>query len=153
MNTPVSDSVGEASTVRLTRRLRASREDVFLAWTDPDVIPRWFGGLDRFATTTAELDPRPGGRFRITIESTGGLRTFAVGTHLEVDRPRRLVFTWGWEGMLIDAGESLVTVDFFAVGAETDLVLTHDRNPSEEIVSFHEFGWGLSVDRLERIWP
>jgi hypothetical protein len=45
-----------------------------------------------------------------------------------------------------------VTVDFFAVGSETDLMITHERNASEDIASFHAFGWNLSVKRLERLW-
>jgi uncharacterized protein YndB with AHSA1/START domain len=130
----------------------ASREDVFRAWTDPGIVPRWFGGLEGFITANAELDPRPGGRFRFAIDFPDGQRTYAVGKYLEFDPPRRLVFTWGWEGMLPDAGESLVTVDFFAVGSETDLMITHERNASEDIASFHAFGWNLSVKRLERLW-
>jgi uncharacterized protein YndB with AHSA1/START domain len=148
----LSLSAGSRATVRITRRLPASPEDVFLAWIDPDRVRRWFGGLDGFITRLPELDPRPGGRFRIGIEAPDRQLIYAVGRYVEVDRPRRLVFTWGWEGLPMETGESLVTVDLFKAGTATDLVITHERNPTPEVASFHQFGWTMSIERMERLW-
>jgi len=148
----VSPSSQSTATVRVTRRLSALPDDVFLAWIDPEKVRRWFGGLDGLITRSPEIDPRPGGQFRIGIDGPESRLIYAVGTFLEVDRPRRLRFTWAWEGLPMETGHSLVTIDFFAMGVATDLVITHERNPSEEVASFHQFGWTMSVDRMERLW-
>ena len=69
-------------------RIQARPETVFEFFVDPDKMKRWKG-------TEAELDPRPGGTYRV-----GGIAGGAtvVGEFVEIDPPRRLVFTWGWEG-------------------------------------------------------
>jgi uncharacterized protein YndB with AHSA1/START domain len=58
---------------------------VFEFFVDPQKMRRWKG-------TVAELDPRPGGTYRV-----GGIAGGAtvVGEFVEIDPPRRLVFTWG----------------------------------------------------------
>lgn len=40
----------------------------------------------------AELDPRPGGVYRVWMDAD----TVARGEYVEVESPRRVVFTWGW---------------------------------------------------------
>src|SRR5206468_7758266 len=72
--------------VEYETRVNASPETVFQYFTDPARMVEWMG-------TEATLDPRPGGVCR--VDPTG----YAVmsGTFLEVDPPRRVVFTWGWE--------------------------------------------------------
>ena len=77
----------------ITRRFNASIERVFDAWLDPE---KRANGL--FATPTGkmvrvEIDPRVGGTFNITSRESEDIEH--VGTYLEIDRPRRLVFTFG----------------------------------------------------------
>src|SRR5436190_20763651 len=74
--------------VEVERRIAASPEIVFSFFTDPVRYREWQG-------VDAELDARPGGQFRVTM--TGTSRQTACGVYLEVDSPRRLVYTWGWE--------------------------------------------------------
>jgi uncharacterized protein YndB with AHSA1/START domain len=64
------------------RRIRASPETIFRFFTDPERWLRWQG-------VAAELEPRPGGRFRMNVTGAG----FASGRFIEVDPPRRVVFT------------------------------------------------------------
>jgi uncharacterized protein YndB with AHSA1/START domain len=64
-------------------RIEARPETVFEFFVDPEKMSRWKG-------TSAELDPRPGGRYRV-----GGIAgATVVGEFVEIDPPRRLVFTW-----------------------------------------------------------
>jgi uncharacterized protein YndB with AHSA1/START domain len=75
-----------ATAVEVVVRIDASRETVFDFFTDPDKMVQWMG-------RSHELDPRAGGVFRCDING----RDVASGSYVEVDRPRRVVFTWGWE--------------------------------------------------------
>jgi uncharacterized protein YndB with AHSA1/START domain len=68
------------------------------------------------------------------------------GTYVEVDRPRKLVFTWN--GPLTNNVNTLVTVELYPRGDETDLVLTHERLPTPAIVEGHTRGWGHILDHL-----
>jgi len=66
-------------------RIQARPETVFEFFVDPEKMKRWKG-------TEAELDPRPGGTYRVSGIAGGAT---VVGEFVEIDPPRRLVFTWG----------------------------------------------------------
>ncbi len=68
------------------------------------------------------------------------------GTHVEIDRPRKLVFTW--IGPLTNGVNTLVTVELDPRGDETDLVPTHERLPTPAILEGHTRGWGQILDHL-----
>src|SRR3954464_7200682 len=107
----------------------ASRERVFDAWTDPELLRRWWAAGETWDTPLAEVDLRPGGRYRLSMHDpdSGNVHTVG-GEYTEVTRPDRLVYTWAWEGES-DSGESLVTVEFVAAGGGTEVVLTHTGLP------------------------
>ena len=79
-------TTADATTIEREVRIAARPETVFAYFTDPDRMRRWMG-------RTVDLDPRPGGAFRIDYNG----EDIASGTYVEVDPPRRVVFTWGWE--------------------------------------------------------
>lgn len=134
--------------LQVERRIAARPEIVFSYFTDP-VRYRLWQGVD------AELDPRPGGVFRVTM--TGRSRVVARGTFLEVDPPTRLVFTWGWEpatdaphGMRgLVPGASTVEVVLAPDGEGTLLRLRHGGLPTDASLEFHNRGWDLTLGRLE----
>jgi uncharacterized protein YndB with AHSA1/START domain len=138
------------TTLCVTRVIAAPRERVFQAWTDPEMVTRWFGGSPISHASAAELDLRVGGEFRIRFEKRRGPEVWhCVGTYLEVTPPERLVYTFGWEGPLLsDVAESLVTVEFRDLERSTEIVLTHERNLTEEIRAFHLNGWSTSLEQL-----
>ena len=73
------------------------------------------------------------------------------GTFLEVDPPKRLVFTWAWEeGGYADIG-TLVELDFRPSGEGTELTLTERRFTSEEMRDEHSGGWTSCLDCLEEM--
>jgi len=65
---------------------------------------------------------------------------------VQIDRPRKLVFTWS--GALTNDVSTLVTVELNPRGDETELVLTHERLPTPTIVEGHTRGWGNILDHL-----
>lgn len=137
-----------ALSLRLTRLIRADREAVFRAWTEPGAMREWFcpeGGT----VEAAESDPRVGGRYRIVMRTSHGL-SVATGIYREIDPPRRLVFTWRWEaGEGPKEGETIVTVELTERGEATDLELIHEGFATAEARDGHEQGWSSALNRLE----
>lgn len=145
--------------VHVTRELRASREEVFRTWTDPDLFKRWFTPPGN-ASVTADLDVRPGGSYRIALERTPMVpgTSYIVGSYLEVDPPERLVFTFGWEDPPpvdglgdLETLDSRVTVRFRDLGGSTEVSITHERLDTSELRAFHRWGWETTLDQLARI--
>ena|ERR1700741_4154328 len=119
------------------REIRASAEELFDAWLDPESLAVWMQPGDT-KRTTVSVDARVGGQFEIVMHHPNGPIPHR-GSYREIDRPRRLVFTWNSPY----AGEhgSLVTVEFRPAGDATEIVLTHERLPSVEMVKAHTQGW------------
>jgi uncharacterized protein YndB with AHSA1/START domain len=110
-------------------RISAVPEVVFPYFTDPDLVTTWLA-------EKADLDPRPGGLFAIDVD--GG---HAGGSYVEVDPPRRVVFTWGIPGDSdLPTGSSTVEVVLAAEGDDTVVTLTHRDLPAGKRPS-HQEGW------------
>jgi uncharacterized protein YndB with AHSA1/START domain len=113
---------------------------VWHALTDPTALAAWFWP-ERFATT-AEVDLRPGGRFRIAGPGVG---IAVAGQYVVVEPPHRLVFTWQWAG---EEEETLVTVELTPSRTGTDLLLMHERFADEATRDEHATGWTDCLNRL-----
>ncbi len=135
----------------ISRVLRASRQTVFEAWTQPRHLERW-SAPEGVTVTSAEVDLRVGGRYRIHMHAPDDKKFTATGTYKEIDPPRRLSYTWMWEEGDHDVGETLVTVEFNDLGGSTEVVLTHERFPNAEATAAHEQGWGSCLNRLETMF-
>ncbi len=83
--------------VRIERTYAASADDVFDAWTSPEVMRRWFHPAHDWGTPEAEVDLRVGGKVRVVMERPDGTRAEAHGEYTLIDRPRRLVMTWRFD--------------------------------------------------------
>src|SRR4029453_8897042 len=117
-------------------RIEARPETVFTFLTDPDKMTLWKGD-------SAQLDARPGGVYRVQIG-----RAVVVGEFVELDPPRRVVFTWGWEGNDdVPPGSSTVEVTLMPDGEATILRLVHRDLPEEQRAE-HDGGWKLFLPRL-----
>jgi len=119
-------------------RIEAPPEAVFEFFTDPKRYVRWKG-------RAAELEPEPGGRYRVEISSENVVR----GEFVAIDPPRRVVFTWGWEGGPLPPGATTVEVEFVPDGDGTLLRLTH-RGLPEDAKGEHLAGWDHFLPRLQQ---
>ncbi|MBM3504897.1 MAG: SRPBCC domain-containing protein [Alphaproteobacteria bacterium] len=137
--------------LQLSRRLPASRERVFRAWTVPAEVMAWWGP-GGFTAPSAEIDLRVGGRYRFAMQPAEGKVFYITGTYLEIAPPERLAFTWQWEGTGNDGPESAVTIEFHARGGETDLVLIHEKLWSQEAADNHRWGWNSSFEKLSALY-
>ena len=131
--------------VQVRRRVKARAEEIFDLWTQPDLMARWMSPFPGAVDCKASADLRPGGAFSLFMSSGEASREVS-GTYVEIDRPRKLVFTW--IGPLTNNVNTLVTVELNPRGDETDLVLTHERLPTTAIVEGHTRGWGNILDHL-----
>jgi uncharacterized protein YndB with AHSA1/START domain len=134
--------------LRLSRRFAATPERVFDAWTDPVVLRRWWAAHPDWDSPAAEVDLRPGGRYRLSMTdtSTGETRTVA-GEYTVVDRPLRLEYTWRWDGM---PAQTEVRVEFAAEGEGTRVDLVQTGFPDEDDRDMHADGWRGCLDNLQR---
>jgi uncharacterized protein YndB with AHSA1/START domain len=143
-----ADAVMTSETgLRIERSFDASPEEVFDAWTNPEVLRRWWAVHPDGSTPVAEVDLQVGGRYRLSMEAPDGTRHTVGGEYNEVKRPNRLVYSWQWE---LDSGEighiSTVTVEFHERGGSTDVVLEHTGLPDSDSRDRHAHGWAACLD-------
>ncbi len=112
----------------ITRMIDAPRELVFMTWTTPEHVDRWWGP-NGFTTVTDEMDVRPGGVWRYMMHGPDGVDYPNWIAYSEVVPPRRLVYAHGGG----DSPEPSfhVTVTFEDVGGKTELTM-HSVFPTAE---------------------
>lgn len=134
-----------APSLTLVKRIRAEPRRVWEAWTQPALMVTWFGPHHTRAEH-AEADLRVGGGFRVVLREDNGERHEAIGGYTEIERERRLVFSWHWAST--PERVSRVTVAFRALPDGTEVTLTHDRFADEDTAKRHTRGWTESLERL-----
>jgi uncharacterized protein YndB with AHSA1/START domain len=141
-------AIAHVPTVTVRRDIAAPAADLFDAWLDAGKLAAWMRPFDTIRSDV-RLDPRVGGTFEIVMHTPTGSVPH-TGTYQEISRPRRIVFTWNspYAG---DHG-SLVTVDFHAKSRATEIVITHERLPSEEMVRAHAGGWSGILERIGEVY-
>jgi uncharacterized protein YndB with AHSA1/START domain len=133
------DAVTETTVYERTISIDASPETVWEFFVDPQKLMRWMG-ID------AELAPQPGGIYRCNVIPGHTAR----GEFVEVDKPHRLVFTWGWDGNDAEPpGSSTIEAELTREGRSTNLHFAHRDLPSAEAVASHAHGWDHYLPRLE----
>jgi len=132
-------------TLTVQREIAAPAEVLFDAWLDARSLGEW---LRPYGTreTRAETDPRVGGAFRIVMVDDD-VATPHTGTYREIDRPRRLVFTWN--SPATQFRDSIVTVTFEPASDNSTVVAIHQVGlPDEQARAAHEGGWSSSLEKL-----
>jgi uncharacterized protein YndB with AHSA1/START domain len=116
----------------------ATPETIWPFLTDPAKHVEWDG-------TEAELDPRPGGVYRVLV--AGQYRS--AGTYTEVVPLEKVAFTFGWEqdGNPIRPGSTTVEITLHPEGDKTRVRLVHSGLPADAVDN-HRGGWAHYLDRL-----
>src|SRR5437867_12581975 len=76
----------------------AASELVWKAWTDPKLIPRWWGPR-RYTRTVEKMEVGPGGTWRFIQRGAEGNGDGSHGEYKEVARPKRIVNAYETEGV------------------------------------------------------
>jgi uncharacterized protein YndB with AHSA1/START domain len=138
--------------IHVERVFDAPRDRVFAVYTDPDLIPEWWG--PRGTTTIVDkMDVRSGGDWRFLARDCDGGETAFRGTYREVSPPERIVQTFEWEGM---PGHVCVeTATFEDLGDRTKVITTSLFHTTEErdgmLGSGMEGGMNETYARLDEL--
>jgi uncharacterized protein YndB with AHSA1/START domain len=124
--------------IRVERRIDAPPHAVFRYLTESELWSRWQGA-------TAELEPEPGGRFRVAVSDD----QVVEGTFVAIEPDVRITVTWGWRGHpRMPPGTTTVDFELVPDGPGTIVRLTHSGLPPEDI-PIHRQGWDVYLPRLE----
>ncbi len=136
-----------ATQLTVRREIAATAEELFDAFLDADSLAEFMRpGSDRNSDVT--VDPRVGGAFSIGMHVNDGVVAH-TGVYREIDRPRKLVFTWVSKNT--NHEDSEVTVHFLAVPGSktrTEVVLTQVLLPEAQVKG-HLGGWTRIVEILD----
>ena len=147
-------------TLQVRRTFAAPREKVFAAWTQREQLEKWMcRDVSAHTVIHHQQDIRAGGRYLLEVrDSAKGETYWGQGAYREVKSPEKLVFTWVWskdrpDGPTMHPGshETLVTVEFFARGNSTEVVLTHTGLGTAALRDDHDRGWNGCFDVLAKV--
>jgi uncharacterized protein YndB with AHSA1/START domain len=141
--------VSGTGTVRIERTFKAPADAVFDAWTSEEVMRRWWQAELGWETSEAEVDLRVGGAVRVVMRDPANDADHGGGgVYTEIEPPRRLAFTWLWDG---DTRRTLIELDFEERDGVTTVSFAHSGLWDEAAVRSHEGGWSRIFDSLGRV--
>ena len=133
------DAATDTTVYERTLAIDASPETVWEFLVDPEKLMRWKG-------INADLETQPGGIFHCEV-IPGHI---ARGEYVEIDKPNKLVFTWGWDGSEdVPPGSSTIEIELASDGDGTSLRFVHKDLPNAEAIASHAHGWDHYLPRLE----
>jgi uncharacterized protein YndB with AHSA1/START domain len=136
-----------AATLVVRRRINATPEKLFAAWTQPALLVQWWGPQG-VTCPAAEIDLRVGGPYRIANQFPDGTVVWICGVFEIIEAPHRLTYTWKLESH--DGPAERVTVCFEAHRDATEVIITHERITDQKTRAGHERGWIGCLDGLMR---
>ena len=147
-------------TLQIRRTFAAPREKVFAAWAQREQLEQWMcKDESSHSVIHHEQDIRTGGRYVMEVRDPGKGETYwGQGVYREVKPPEKIVFSWRWtkgtpDGAQLHPGspETEVSVEFFARGNSTEVVLTHTGFGSAKDRDEHNKGWNGCLDIMARV--
>lgn len=147
-------------TLEIRRTFAAPREKVFAAWAQREQLEQWMC-KDESAHVVIhhQQDIRTGGRYLMEVrDPEKGEVYWGQGVYREVQPPEKIVFAWSWTktkpgGAQLhpESPATQVTVEFFARGNSTEIVLTHATFGSAKERDEHHQGWNGCLDMLAAV--
>lgn len=135
--------------VRIERTFAASAQEVFDAWTSPEVMRRWLHCGPDWSTPEAEVDLRVGGNVRVVMRRPDGIEAEARGEYTQIDAPHRLVMKWTFYDD--PANEQLIELSFTESEGSTTVRMLNSGISTEERRTGQDEGWHACLDMLERM--
>jgi uncharacterized protein YndB with AHSA1/START domain len=143
----MTERLGHA--VRMERTFAATAEDVFDAWTSPEVMRRWFHPAPDWETPEAEVDLRVGGRVRVVMRKPDGTEAEAHGEFTLIDRPHRLGMTWTFDDE--PSNEQLIELSFSEFEGSTTVLLVNTGISTDARRDAQDWGWRGCLEQLGRV--
>jgi len=145
MNAPADGLVLELQFV-----VDSPQERVFTALTEPSEVATWWGPLG-YTMAEIDLDLRVRGRYRFTMQPPGGNPFHLAGEFLEIEPPRRLVYTFAYEEPDPDDRRTVVALSLEEAGHATSVSLSQSGFATEARLELHRSGWTDSLEKLRAL--
>lgn len=130
--------------VRVTRRFSAAPERVFDAFLDPERAGKFMFATPEGEMVRVEIEPRVGGSFAF-VDRRDGEDVAHTGEYLEIDRPRRLAFTFAVDS----SGSDVVIIDIVPLDTGCEVILTHEMQPEwADYADRTQSGWSMILDMM-----
>ena len=150
--------LNDEQAIIIERIFEASPETVFNAWSDPEIVAKWWGP-NGFSLPVCEIDFRVGGSFLYQMKSEGGFEFWYGGVFQQIIENELIVCTnymADAEGNPSPSGsdwpdETLVTVTFEDLDGKTKLTLRHEVLPPTEGREHAAGGYSQAFDKLEEL--
>lgn len=140
-------TTNKTSAVKIQRTMSAPLERVWKAWTDPNLIVKWFG-CEECVGCDVSQDFTVGGAFQVLMHLDNGATMRVHGVFKEIVPMERLCYTWNSDAPEFPADDTLVTVEFRAVGDKTELSINHTNFALEKSAQGHSIGWAYGVNKF-----
>jgi len=150
-----SPSSAAKHSLQVRRTFPVAREKMFAMWSQPEHLEQWMGRVDpRNVVKYHKFDFCVGGGHLFENRTADGIVFLNRGEYLGIKPPEKIEFTWAWQQLdatgkkLAELDGTVVTVECFARGSSTEVVLTHEQFTDPDMRDRHNVGWGLCFDRL-----
>ena len=138
----------EVFELQVSRFIRAPREKVFAAFVEQSLMSQWQCPRG-MRVAQASADARVDGPWRVEMLARDGSRFAVGGCYRAIEPPRRVAYTWRWEGGgPMPEIETLVEVEFREADGGTELRMRHSGFPSTTMREAHGHGWDSCFNRL-----
>ncbi len=134
-----------ANQVVIKRIIKAPREKVFEAFTNPEIMSKWFYP-DKDWKVEVTNDLKEGRSYTIKLYSPDGTMHTHLGYYQQIVPPMKLSFTWNTDFVR----GTVVSIEFDEIGEDTEITLTHDFLPTNELFDDHQTGWKGCLENLEK---
>ena len=131
----------------VTKVIKATPEEVFEAFTNPEIMRKWFYGEEGWTvdvSNTLEI----GGKYILNMIKPDGKECKHTGEYKVIAPPAKLVFTWNSDF----AQDTVVTVHFRRIADGTEITLEHEFLPTDEAREDHRRGWTICLWNLARLY-
>jgi len=136
--------------ITVRRHVKAPREKVFNAFTTAQALTQWYSPPN-VSIEVLVFQFEVGHRYRFRYSMPDGSHPVLGGVYDFISQPDELAFTWVWEAPDVHANiPTLVHIQFLDKDNGTEIVLTHEQLPSEDVAIRHVEGWERTLDNLER---
>lgn len=136
-------------TLELEYEFEAPLDTVYRAFTQPDLLGRWWGP-EGTRVYRCHVDFRVGGDWRIGIVTSSGEKRDVAGKYTSI-APDKIAFTWQWHYEGAPPEETLVTIEFATIEPErTRIRLQQVEFASRETCDAHRDGWTSTLGELTR---
>ncbi|MEJ2181636.1 MAG: SRPBCC domain-containing protein [Gammaproteobacteria bacterium] len=153
----IATAQAATETLVLRHHYEANPDQVFQAWSDPKALGEWFGPHSH-KCKVEKYDFCDNGDYQIRMIPVGedadcagdtAEDSVCAGKFVQIVPGEKIVMTFNWIEYGADMGDTLLTIEMSAKGGGTDLVLTHERLPNEELYEAHKGGWEGTLECIE----